>query len=316
MADPRAERAPSWQIWTALSIVYLVWGSTYLAIAISVQTMPPLLMAAIRFLLAGVFLFLVTKKRGSPPLTRKHWFSASVVGVALLLGGNGGVVVAEKTVSSGIASLMVAAIPMWFAIFAWLILRERITARAVIGILVGFAGIALLTWPSRTQAIDPFGAFLLILAPICWAAGSVYSKRGAVPQPAIVGTAMQMLAGGAALGIASALSGEWKALDLSSISTASWIAFVYLIVFGSLVAFTAYIWVLGHAPTSLVGTYAFVNPVVAVFLGWVVLDEKITTRVVLGAGIIVAGVASIVSAPTRRKIDIGSPADAPATTEA
>lgn len=278
-------------------MVYIVWGSTYLAIRVAVRTMPPLLKAGSRFLIAGFILYLISRARGGRlKIEAKHWRSALIVGGLLLLGGNGGVVLAEQTTSSSLAALMVAATPLWFALFARIFMGESMTRRAVVGLIVGFLGIGLLSLPSSgPKEMSLEGALLLLLAPICWAAGSLYSTRAAFPDHPLLGTAMQMIAGGGLQLVAAIAIREPQQLDLAGISGASWIAWGYLIVFGSLAAFTAYIWLLKNTKTSLVATYAYVNPVVAVGLGWFFLSEPVTPGILVAAAVIVAGVAMIVS---------------------
>lgn len=299
--------APAWKVWSALSIVYVVWGSTYLGIRIVVETMPSLLTAGARFLVAGAIMFAIGVKVEKPRIATRHWKPAFIIGTALLLGGNGGVVLAEETVSSGIAALMVAAIPLWLALQARLFLSERIGRRAVAGIIIGFAGIAILSWPSGDTQLDPKGAALLLFAPISWAAGSLYSKRAKQVDGPLTAMGMQMLAGGVSLMIAAFIRGEFSGIDPQRFSTASWVALGYLIAFGSLAAFTAYMWLLQNAPTSLVGTYAYVNPVVAIFLGWAVLSERLTAMTGVAAAVIVVGVALMVTSPGPRPLKPDQP---------
>lgn len=297
-------QAPKWKVWSALGIVYVVWGSTYLAIRIVVDTMPALLTAAARFLIAGAILFVIGKKvERVQEISAVHWRSAFIIGGALLLGGNGAVVVAEETVSSGVAALMIASIPLWFAVHSRIWLKERIGRRAVLGIVIGFAGIAVLSWPrSGSTQIDPFGAMLLVFAPIAWSAGSLYSKKARQASGPLTSTGMQMLAGGVTILIASLLRGEMKDIAWNEFSVDSWLAFIYLIVFGSFAAFTAYMWVLKNAPTSLVSTYAYVNPVVAIFLGWSVLGEVFTGITAIAAVIILVGVVLMVTSPAPKPV--------------
>lgn len=296
-AASASQKAATWKVWSALWLVYIVWGSTYLAIRVAVRTMPPLLKAGSRFVIAGVILYLISRARsGRMKIEGKHWRSALIVGGLLLLGGNGGVVLAEQTTSSSLAALMVAATPLWFALFARIFLGETMTRRAVVGLIIGFLGIALLSLPSSgPKEMSLEGALLLLIAPMCWAAGSLYSTKAVFPDQALLGTSMQMIAGGGLQLVVAIAIGEPQRLDLAGISGASWLAWGYLIVFGSLAAFTAYIWLLKNTKTSLVATYAYVNPVVAVGLGWFFLSEPITPGVLVAAAVIVVGVAMIVS---------------------
>lgn len=314
-------RPSAGHIWLALGAVYLIWGSTYLAIRVAIETLPPLLMAGVRFLLAGAVLLLLSARRdrgAHGPVRPRHWLSALVVGALLLLGGNGGVVLAEQRVPSGIAALMVATVPLFMAVLDRWRHGARLGALAVAGLLVGFAGVALLIAPRAGGSVDPVGAALLMGASLTWSAGSLYARRAPLPRRPGLATGMEMLAGGACLAAAGLLRGEAAGVRLGEISGASAVAFAYLVVFGSLVGFTAYIWLLGSAPTSLVGTYAYVNPVVALALGWAILEEPMTGTVAAAAAVIVAGVAMIVvsrSAGTPEEVEVGSPADAPCPPE-
>jgi drug/metabolite transporter (DMT)-like permease len=286
-------------VWGALSIVYVVWGSTYLAIRIAIETLPPFLMAGTRHLCAGVILYAWAIRRGDAEGDRPgpvQWRAAAIVGAALLLGGNGGVVWAEQSVASGVAALLVATLPLWMALLGRTIWGEPLSRMTLLGLVIGLGGLALLVGPVEGGGVDPLGALACMGASFSWAAGSLWSRRAPLPKRPFVTTSMEMLCGGAMLLLVGVLAGELRTFDPSRFSTASLLALAYLTVFGSLVAFTAYIWVLGNAPTSLVSTYAYVNPVVAVFLGWLLLAEPITLRMVVAGGIILAAVALIASA--------------------
>jgi drug/metabolite transporter (DMT)-like permease len=304
MAGPGVERreASTASIWTALVAVYIVWGSTYLAIKYTVQTIPPLLSASARFLIAGGLLYLWSIRRGEREEDRPravHWRSAAIIGVALLLGGNGFVVLAEQRISSGLASLVVATVPLWMVFLRTTVLRERVGWRETVGLLIGFGGLALLVGPVGTAQVDLIGAAMVVFASFSWAAGSLYARGAPLPSRPLVGTSMEMLAGGVALFVAGAAAGELGDLDFSQISAASLWGLGFLIVFGSWVGFAAYVWLLRVARTSLVSTYAYVNPVVAVFLGWLFLSEVVTLRTFIAGGVILAAVAMIVSATAR-----------------
>ncbi len=295
--------------------VYIVWGSTYLAIRFAVQTMPPFLMAAFRFLAAGGILYAWRRLSGDARPRPAHWRSAAIVGLFLLLGGNGGVVWAEQRVVSGVAALLVGATPLWMVLIDWLRGIYRPAWVTVAGVLVGFAGIAVLIGPAELTglhgAIDPLGAVVLLLASLSWAAGSLYSRNAELPASPLLGTGMEMLAGGAALAVAGTLSGEWARVNLAAVSLPSLLGLGYLIFFGSLVGFTAYTWLLRVAPTTLVSTYAYVNPVVAILMGNLLAQEPLTPRVVLAAAVIVGAVALITfSKSLGRKT--AAPAPAPA----
>lgn len=293
----------------AFAAVYLLWGSTYLAIIFALKTMPPLLMAGARFLLAGGILYGVMRLRGEPAPAPRHWRTTAVIGGLLLMCGNGGVTLAERTVPSGVAALLVAMVPMWMVLLEWLRPGgSRPTGRTLLGLLVGFAGIVVLVGPGAlgSGGVDPFGAGLVMLGSLAWAGGSVYSRGADLPRSALLATGMEMLWGGAWLTLAATLTGEWGRVDPSAFSTESILAYLYLVVFGSLVGFTAYIWLLGVSTPARVSTYAYVNPVVAVLLGWWLLDEPLTGRVLGAAAIIVLAVAVI----TTGKRAAAAPAEA------
>jgi drug/metabolite transporter (DMT)-like permease len=274
--------------------VYIVWGSTYLAIRFAVQTMPPFLMAATRFLVAGAVLFVFRRAQGDAAPSDREWRSAAVIGLLLLLGGNGGVVWAEQRVNSGHAALLVGSTPLWMVLIDSLRPGgQRPGWLAIASVLVGFAGVAVLIGPGAASAdrIDPIGAGVLILATMSWAAGSLYSRKAALPVSPLLGTSMEMLVGGLGLLALGTLTGEWGRLNLSGITVASWQGLAYLIVFGSWVGFGSYTWLLRVAPTSLVSTYAYVNPIVAVLMGNWLAQEPLTPRTLLAAVVIVGSVA-------------------------
>ncbi len=294
-------RAVSPAVWGALAIVYVVWGSTYLAIREAIRTIPPFLMASTRFLVAGGFLYLVAVRRGDREADRPgaaQWRAAAIVGGLLLLGGNGGVVWAEQHIPSGTTALLVATVPLWMVVIGRVAFRERVRPQEMLGVLIGFGGVALLVVGSGTRSgrLNMAGVAAALVAPVSWALGSLYSRRAELPSRPLVSTAMQMLAGGVLLGIAGLVTGEVADVDPSRISLGSVVGLVYLIALGSLVAFSAYVWLLRNAPISLVGTYAYVNPVVAVFLGWAFLDEVIRGTTLLAGAVIVVAVALIVTA--------------------
>jgi drug/metabolite transporter (DMT)-like permease len=286
----------------ALLVVYVVWGSTYLAIRYVVATMPPFLSAAVRFTVAGLVLYPWAIRRGgaeqrrSDKPTRRHWLSALIIGGMLLAFGNGTVSVAERSVPSGTAALLVGMVPLWMALFGRLQYKERLTPVAVIGLLVGFGGVALLVGGGSGQ-LKASGVALLVGATLAWALGSLYARGAPMPARPLVGTAMEMIAGGAVCVVMGAATGEFSRIHLDKFRASSWIGLAYLIVFGSLFAYSAYTWLLRNAPTPLVSTYAYVNPAVAVFLGWLIASEQLTARTAVAAAVIVVGVALIVSGP-------------------
>jgi drug/metabolite transporter (DMT)-like permease len=287
--------SPGIRVWAALLAVYIVWGSTYLAIRFAVESMPPFLMAGVRFLLAGAILFIWRRLAGDPWPQACHWRSAAVVGMFLLLGGNGGVVWAEQRVASGIAALLVGAVPLWMVgIDALRPQGARPRWATLLGVLIGLAGIALLVGPSDLSggglSVDLLGVLALLLATLLWAVGSLYSRAAPLPASALLGASMEMLAGGAGLLILGTLTGEWGRLDLASITPRAGWGLAYLIVFGSLVGFAAYTWLLRNAPTPLVSTYAYVNPLVAIVLGNLLGQEALSPRLFLAAAIIISAV--------------------------
>lgn len=305
-------------IWTALGSVYIIWGSTYLAIRVAIRTLPPLLMASVRFLIAGALLYAWSIRRGDRSGDRpglQQWTAATIVGGTLILGGNGLVVVAEQHVSSSITALLIATVPLWMALIGRIVYRERLSFAVVLGLAVGFAGLVFLVGErSGANRIDPLGAGLLVGAALSWAAGSLYSRRAPLPKRPLVGTGMEMLAGGVLQGIVGLARGELGAFDPGSVTLESVLAVLYLIVFGALVAFTAYVWLLRVTRTTIVSTYAYVNPVVAVFLGWAILSEPVSGRTLIAGAIIVAGIALIVRsrAGERETAEpFASPADMP-----
>lgn len=300
-AMPKRPGGP--RLWAAMATLYVVWGSTYLGIAIAIESIPPFLMLAIRFAIAGSLLLVWEIARGDlirnrPTLRQVR--DAAIVGALLLGIGNGFVAYGELTVASGIAAVLIALMPVWLAFLGWLYFRERLPVIVVGGIALGLAGVALLVWPAGGATFELFGVGALILSPIGWAHGSLFSAHAAqLPRRPLVSTAVQMLAGSLALLAESAITGEFGHFDAGAISGRSIGAMVYLIFIGSLLAFNAYAWLLRNAPLSLVGTYAYVNPVVAVGLGAVFLSEPITPRTLIASAVIVAAVAMIVTARGR-----------------
>jgi drug/metabolite transporter (DMT)-like permease len=309
-AHTPAPKAPSWselrpapsgvELAAAFAAVYVLWGSTFLAIRFAVATLPPFLMAGTRHLIAGVVLYPLACLRSRERPTRANWTAAALMGALLLFGGNGGVSWAEQTVPSGVAALLVATVSLWMVIIEWL--RPggtRPGGRVIVGLVLGFAGLAFLMGPSQLAGgsrVDPRGATVLVLAALSWATGSVFSRRLALPRMPLLGTAMQSLAGGALLILVGLLSGQGRDLHWKAVSLRSVLALGYLIVFGSLLGFSAYNWLLAHAPPARVATYAYVNPVVAMFLGWALAGEQPTLRTLLAAAVIVGGVVLVITA--------------------
>jgi drug/metabolite transporter (DMT)-like permease len=287
------------QVAAALGAVYLIWGSTYLAIRFAIETIPPFLMAAVRYLTAGAMLYTWSRLRGAPRPRLIHWRSAVILGGLLLLLGNGGVVWSEQRMSSGLVALLICAEPLWIVLLVWMRDHGRPAGRVLLGLLLGLMGLVLLVRPSSTGGIDPLGVAAMMVASASWAWGSLHGQRAKLPSSPLLGTAMQMLGGGGLLLLASALTGEPARFHLAAVSARSLLSLAYLIVFGALIAFTAYVWLLKAASPVLVSTYAYVNPLVAVFLGWAVAGEPITRGTLIAAAVILAGVALISSAQGR-----------------
>lgn len=292
-------RASPALIWTALSAVYVIWGTTYLAIRVSNETLPPLIAAGVRFFVAGAVLYAVTVRRGDvvgDRPTKANWIAAGIVGAGLVAGGNGLVVLAEVTVPSGIMSLIIALVPLWMALVDRVLLRHKVGWVTTLGLVLGFGGAALLIGGTAFDAGAPLSGMLVgVVASISWTSASLYSRNAPLPKRPLVGAGMEMMIGGGILVVAGALRGELPLIRFEDFSMESLLALAYLITIGSWVGFTSYVWLLRNARTSLVSTYAYVNPVVAVFLGWLILDETITIRTVVAGAIIVLAVAIIIS---------------------
>lgn len=285
--------------WAALIAVWLFWGSTYDAIRIGVREMPPLLMAGTRYLIAAAVL-LPLAARGRQPGERAYslvnWRTAAITGGLMLFGGNGLLSVSEQTLPAGIAALLVATVPLWLVVIDAIVRRRMIRPIVAAGLVLGLAGIAMLVHPTASQRLDPAGVVIVLLASAAWAAGSLYSRTGPQPRQAFLATGMQMLAGSLILLIAATVSGEWAHLDVGRISWPGVLALGYLILPGSIVALTAYAYVLRSLPTATVSTYAYVNPVIAVLIAWPLLGERPTAQTAVAGAIIVAAVALILRA--------------------
>ena len=288
-------------VWVALATIYVVWGSTYLAIRVMVETMPPLLGAGVRFALAGAAFWLALRlaaERERLRVNGRQLAGAALMGLLLPVGGNGLVTVAEQDVPSGLAALIIGCVPLWVVLMRRAH-GERVPRITAAGVLVGFIGLAVLVLPGDRPGDAPlWGLLLLVGASLSWAAGSFYSGRIPQPPDAFAATAWQMLLGGAVMVVLGLLVGEGADLHLSAFSARSLSAFAYLVV-AAVGAFTAYVWLLRNAPISTVATYAFVNPVIAIFLGWIVLSEEVTPTTLIGAVAIVASVASVVRRESR-----------------
>jgi drug/metabolite transporter (DMT)-like permease len=295
-APPAPAAASRASILAGFAAVYIVWGSTYLAIRVAIDSIPPFLMAAVRFLIAGGALYVWCRMRGAPAPTRRQWITGAIVGGFLLLGGNGGVVWAEQRVTSGIAALLVATVPLWIVVLEWLRGGRRPGLGTAAGVALGLVGLGLLVEPGGLMGggrVDTLGVLVLVAASLSWSVGSLYSRSHPSGDNPLLGSAVQMLMGGVWLVAFSLVTGDAMRLEPGAVTGRSLLALLYLIAFGSLIGYTAYIWLLGVSTPSRVATYAYVNPVVAVFLGWLILDEPVTTRVLVAAGVIVAAVALI-----------------------
>jgi drug/metabolite transporter (DMT)-like permease len=291
------------RVLVAFAAVYLLWGSTYLAIRFGVETIPPFIMAGLRHLTAGLLLFAWLRVRGARWPEWRHWKSAALIGGLMLLGGNGLVSWAEQRVPSGLAALIVASVPIWMTALDGVLHRERPHGVVIVGLAVGLGGIALLVAPGRFAGgshVDPLGAAALLTAALLWAIGSLWSRRVPLPSSTLLATALEMIAGGVILFAAAGLTGEWAGFSFAAVSTRSLIALGYLVVAGSLLGFSAYIFLLGATTPARVSTYAYVNPVVAVFLGWAVAGEAITPRILIAAVVILGAVALIIRHGARR----------------
>ena len=297
--------------------VYILWGSTYLGIRFAVASMPPLLMAGSRFILAGGFLYAWLRLRGMPRPEPRHWRSAGILGGLLLLGGNGLVSLSELSVPSGIAALIVAIVPFWMVLLNALEQRSFPKLSVIMGLLLGIAGLAILVLPNSGAGghVDPLGVCLLLVATFSWATGSLYAHRAPLPASTFLGIAMEMFAGGVLLWVVGLATGEGAALHVAGITAASWIAFSYLVVFGSLVGFSAYVWLLKVTTPARASTYAFVYPVIAVLLGWLLAGEALTSRIALAGAIIVAAVCLIMYFGSAGGKTGGAPAKTPAAEE-
>lgn len=283
------------KIWIALLALYIVWGSTYLGIKVAIETIPPFFHAAVRFLISGLILLLWQKAAGQQMPTRRQWVSTAIIGNLLLLGGNGLVSWAEQFIPSGIAALIIASVPMF------LVLAEALrpggvkpTWQAILGLLIGFVGIFILVGPAEfagnESRLNSFGVIALLAACILWAAGSTYSKTADLPKSSLMTTGAEMLMGSIGLLIVSLLTGELNSWNPAEVSTRSLVGLVYLITIGSIVGFGSYIWLLQNAPISLVATYAYVNPIVAVILGYFFANETLEPRIWLATAIIIGAV--------------------------
>ncbi len=294
----KGSSASGYAIWSALIALYIVWGSTYLAIRFVVESMPPFLAAGFRFLIAGAVLYAFSRLRREKKPVRVEWRSAAIVGLFLIVGGNGAVMWAEQRVASGIASLMIASVPLWIALLDTIRPGGRRPDRWVIlSVIAGFIGIIILVGPSQMvgseDQVDLVGIAVLLFAAYSWAIGSLYNRGAQLPDSPLLATGMQMLVGSLGLIILGTVVGEWSRVNPAEFTTNSLLGFGFLVIFGSWVGFASYIWLLRVAPTTLVSTYAYVNPLVAIMLGSLLAGEALTSRVLLAALFILGSVVVI-----------------------
>jgi len=294
-------RPPRWQTLLAFAIIYLVWGSTFLAIRVGVREVPPFLLAGMRFFAAGILIYLWMRAKGSPSPTRREWASASLLAVLIFVGDYGLLFWAEKRVPSGIAAVMMATIPVFMALAEIIILRtQRLTLRLAVALLVGIGGVLILVSRSAgfgDAPIDAAGAIALVVSAISWSLAAILTRKLTLPESKVISSGSQMLAGGILLTLTAALLGEFRGFRIGAVSTGAWLALAYLIVAGSIVAFTAYVWLIHHESPTKVGTYAYVNPVIAVVLGYFLGGEALGMRTILGTVLVLVSVVVITTTP-------------------
>jgi len=300
------------KIWLGLLTIYLIWGSTYLAIRFAIDSIPPYLMASFRFVIAGTILFIWRWLVGDARPTKRQIFWAGIVGLFLIVGGNGSVTWAEQRIVSSVAALMIGTEPLWIVLLDSLNPRlPKPDWKSILGVGVGFVGVIFLVTPSLSnlgiQNIDLIGAFVGILAAFLWAIGTIIARDADLPKSPLLSTSIEMLVGSVVLLIFGTVSGEWSRLDISSITIKSFFGLGYLIIFGSLVAFSVYLWLIRSAPTSLVMTYAYVTPIVAIILGFFLGGEDITWRILVSASLIIGSVIMINASNQKQKILQTSP---------
>jgi drug/metabolite transporter (DMT)-like permease len=312
--DPFSRPRPTLAIVLAFAGVYLIWGSTYLGIKLAVGSLPPLLMAGARFVIAGVILYAYARLRSAPRPGRREWINALVLGGLLLLGGNGTVTWASQSkMPTGLIALIIASTPIWAEMIAWLIFRmPRPSARVAGGLMLGFVGVVLLIGPARltsaaSEDLPKLELLVILLACVSWSFGTLLGKRLKQPDSMLLATAMQMLAGGTSMVIAGLVAGEWQRVHPENWTLVSGLAFVYLTLIGSLLAFTSYVYLIRHVSPAAATSNAYVNPVVAVFLGWLVLNERLEPMTWVGAALVLPAVILITTAPRAAAPKRGEP---------
>lgn len=298
-----AARPASWKILLAFSIIYFVWGSTYLAIRVGVHEVPPFLLAALRFLAAGITLYAWMRVKGTAAPTGREWASACLMGTLIFLIDYGCVFWAEQRVPSGITAVVLATIPVFIALFEIIFLRtQQLTLRLSLALLVGIAGVFVLVNRAMSLSeapVDRAGAIALVVASVCWSVATILSRKLALPASKPMSAAAQMSAGGVQLLVLSAIAGEFSGFHFADVSSGAWLALAYLVVAGSIIAFTAYMWLLHHESPTKVGTYAYVNPVVAVAVGHFLGGESVGPRTLLGTLLVLVSVITITTTPAR-----------------
>lgn len=299
----REERRPTWKTMLAFSIIYFVWGSTFLAIRVGVHEVPPLVFASMRFFVAGAVLYGWMRLKGTPSPTRREWVTVTLLALCIFVLDYGLLFWAEKRVPSGVAAVMLAMIPVFMTLAEIIFLRtQRLTMRLAFALLVGIGGVLILVSHSvglTERAIDPLGAVALVIAAISWSVASTLSRKLTQPESKVMSSGAQMLSGGFMLAMAAALFGEFRGFHIQSISRGAWFALVYLIVAGSIIGFTAYVWLIHHESPTKVATYAYVNPVVAVLVGYFLGGEVVGTRTFLGSLLVLISVVVITTTPAK-----------------
>lgn len=290
---------PRFKLFAAFAAVYLIWGSSYLAIAWGLGTIPPFLLGAARFITAGTILFAIAATRGGAAFSRRQLVNASIVGALLPFAGNGALIWAQQRIPSGIAALIVATVPLWMVVIQTAVEHVRPSRQIWTGVVLGIVGLAILVSAGRgvAGAVHIPSALILCAGSIAWASGSIYSRSADLPDSGLASAALTMLAAGAFFTVVALVAGEHRGFSVDEVSIRSVVGLAYLSIFGSVIAYSAYIWLLQAASPARVGTYAYVNPVIAVFLGWAFLNEPITTRTMIAAGVILAAVVLITLAP-------------------
>jgi drug/metabolite transporter (DMT)-like permease len=301
-----AIRPPAWKTLLAFAIIYFVWGSTFLAIRVGVREVPPLILASIRFFVAGIVLFAWMRLSGTPSPSRREWLAASLLAICIFVVDYGLLFWAEQRVPSGIAAVMLATIPVFMALSEIIFLRtQRLTLRLALALLVGIGGVSVLVSRSvglGEAPIDRAGALALVIAAMSWSVASALTRKLPLPESKVMSSGVQMLAGGVMLALAAAAFGEFRGFHISSVTRGAWFALAYLIVAGSIIGFTAYVWLIHHESPTKVGTYAYVNPVVAVIVGYFLGGEVVGPRTLLGTVLVLVSVIVITTTPARKTV--------------